>query len=144
MIIHRNFVSFLVLFVIRWLVGNIIGWLIWLRYKTKTKQALDILHWSKSLVSWNFKSDFIDGDDTMEIILDMKKVLCLPFVLVYHRLMLHGKILFILFVSVNCIDIMFLRNGAGHPTITGAINLWLGTKDSYLLNAYGHYPSDKI
>ena len=53
-ILYRNFIWFIVLFVIRWLVGNIVGWLIWFRYRAKTKQALDTLHWSKYLILINF------------------------------------------------------------------------------------------
>ena len=75
---HKNiskFVWFLVFIVIRWLVGNIVVWIIWFGYKAKTKQALDILHWSKSLIAWtSFYSDFVDGDDTMDTILDMTNV----------------------------------------------------------------------
>ena len=37
--------------------------------------AIDILHWSKSLIAWtSFWSSFFDSDDTIYTILDMKKV----------------------------------------------------------------------
>ena len=39
---------------------------------------------------------------------------CLPFVSVYYQLMLHGTIFFLLFISGNCIGILFWENGAGH------------------------------
>ena len=52
--IYRYFVWFFVLIVFRWLVENIVGWLIWFKYKAITKQALDILRWSKSLIAWTF------------------------------------------------------------------------------------------
>ena len=50
----------------------------------------------------------------MDKILDMVKKIYLPFVLVYYRLMLHGTIFFILFISGNCIGILFWKNGTGH------------------------------
>ena len=39
------------------------------------RYALDILHWSISLIAWtSFWSDLFDGDDTMDTILDTTKV----------------------------------------------------------------------
>ena len=94
-IIYRNFVWLLILVVIRRLVGNIVGWLIWFRYKEKSKQALDILHLSKSLIAWTF----FNLISLMEMTQWTKywiqqKFFCLPFVLVYYWLMLHRTIFF--------------------------------------------------
>ena len=47
----------------------------------------------------------------MDIILDTTKKILSSFFLVYYRLMLHGIIFFILFVSGNCIS-MFLEEMA--------------------------------
>ena len=59
----------------------------------KTKQALDILHWRKPLITLTS----LYSDSLMEITQWTKywirqKYFCPPFVLVYYQLMLHGTI----------------------------------------------------
>ena len=66
-------------------------------YKPYFQQyALYIIYWIKALIALPlFCSDFFNGDDTMDTILDMTKKKRLPFVFVYYKLMLHGTIYFV-------------------------------------------------
>ena len=50
----------------------------------------------------------------MDTILYTKSFYCLPFVLVYYQLILHGTLFFHFFMSGNCIGILFWQNGPGH------------------------------
>ena len=79
----------------------------------------------------------------MDTILDKKKYFCLPFVLVYYRLMLHGTIFLPLFVSGNCIGLYFGKM-AQVIAIMDAVSLQFSEMDNSLLNAYGRSPVDKI
>ena len=79
----------------------------------------------------------------MDIILDMTKTICILFVFVYYRLMLHGIIFFIFFVSGNFIGILF-GEMATVTSILDEISLLFSKMDNAILHASGHSPTDKI
>ena len=72
-----------------------------------------------------------------------QKFFCLPFVLVYYRLMLHGTIFF--FCSCRVIALAYLFEKIAPVTaIVDEISLWFSAMDNSLLHASENPPVDKI
>ena len=108
------------------------------------RYALNMLHWSKSLIArTSFWAAFFDGDDTMDILLDMTKVfpiLCL--FLFITDWCCTRQYFFFCSCRVIVLAHVFGKMVAG-TAIMDAISSWFSAMDNDLLNASGHYPADK-
>ena len=105
--------------------------------------ALDILHWSKYLIIWTlFWSDSFDGDDIMDLILDMKRFFVFYF-FVYYGLTLRGTIFFCFSCWVIALSICFGKM-AQVTRIMDEISLWFSAVHNDLLHDSGHSPANKI
>ena len=106
--------------------------------------TLDMLHWSKSLISWNsFWSSFFDRDDTMDTLLDTTKVFLSS---VCFLLLPTDDAWDSIFFFCSCLVIplaYYFRKMAPITAIMDAIYLWFSAMDNDLLHASVHSLSNK-
>ena len=105
--------------------------------------ALDILHWSKYLIIWTlFLSASFDGDDIMDLILDMKRFFCLLFFCLLWTDVAWNNT-FLCFMLGNCI-VNFFGKMAQVTGIMDEISLWFSAVHNDPLHDSGHSPANKI